>query len=419
MSGKIDYREVLADLVKKGVVDPARLSALAGDTAGGAPASPAAADADADVTATLRSVAESAVQRLRERAAAKRIDGKPVKIWGPHRPRGCKGVRYTLAMGTVRKDTGLVYTKAEADELLRLLQAALTAPAAPTIGQALERYRAHRVRLGIKPSTERTTFGRLEAFFGDVMQLAVDRLSPVRAGELYHALQARAGRPGAAPSPATHRGALSEARTFYAWCVRGGLCPQNPLRDVQPEGRLPRGKEQLRVAEARRLLEVAYGLAEKGDAGALAVLLCLLCALRAGEVLRLQARDIDAGDVVVERGKTANAARRMEMSPKLRDLLERWRAGRPPEQLLFPHAANWVNRQTSRLCVLAGVRRVVAHSLRGLHSTAALKSGVTARVVAEALGHGSPSTTLGSYAAPGSAEAGAQRLLERRLDDET
>lgn len=416
MSKEIDYGAVLADLVKRGALPADKLVGLA---AAGPELSPVQL-AEAAVTESLRSVAESALQELREKCAARRISIAQVKVWGPYQPPHSTSWRVVLGAGAARASTSCVTTRAEADELKQLMCELVKMPPALTIGQALERYRAHRVHLGIKASTERTTFGRLEGFFLEHMQMAVDRLSPVGAAELYRACQHRcAGRGGTAPSPATHRGALSEARRFYEWCVRTGLCERNPLRDVRAEGRVPRGKEQLRIEEARRLLEVATPLAETGDAGALAVMLCLLCGLRAGEVRELRVRDVDAGDVVVARGKTPAAARRIALpADLLRMLLRVCERRSGDERLLGKHAGNWANRQTHRLCQRAGVPLVTAQSLRGLHSTAALRAGVTARVVADALGHESPSTTLQSYAAPGAAEAGARMELTRRLRKE-
>ena len=65
--------------------------------------------------------------------------------------------------------------------------------------------------------------------------------------------------------------------------------------------------------------------------------------------------------------------------------------------------------EARRLCLLAGVPVVCAHSLRGFHATAAVAAGASPHIVAAALGHESASITLTSYAAPGSAELASRR----------
>ncbi len=62
-----------------------------------------------------------------------------------------------------------------------------------------------------------------------------------------------------------------------------------------------------------------------------------------------------------------------------------------------------------RICKAAGVPRVTAHGMRGLHGTLAVETGLSAHAVAAALGHESISTTLQSYAKSG-AGAGARQL---------
>jgi integrase len=83
--------------------------------------------------------------------------------------------------------------------------------------------------------------------------------------------------------------------------------------------------------------------------------------------------------------------------------------GKKPEALLFGvHWRDWPRESVQRICEAAGVPRVTAHGMRGLHSTLAMEAGVTGHVVAASLGHESVSTTIQSYAKP-EAVAGAQQ----------
>ena len=51
-----------------------------------------------------------------------------------------------------------------------------------------------------------------------------------------------------------------------------------------------------------------------------------------------------------------------------------------------------------RICDAAGVPKVTAHGMRGLHGTLAVDSGITSHAVAAALGHESFKRTAESYA---------------------
>ena len=55
----------------------------------------------------------------------------------------------------------------------------------------------------------------------------------------------------------------------------------------------------------------------------------------------------------------------------------------------------------AKICKAAGVPRVTAHGMRGLHGTLAVETGISAHAVAAALGHESVTTTLQSYAKAG------------------
>jgi integrase len=72
---------------------------------------------------------------------------------------------------------------------------------------------------------------------------------------------------------------------------------------------------------------------------------------------------------------------------------------REPKAALFgEHWRDWPRKWVQRICKAAGVPKVTAHAMRGLHSTLAVDSGITSHAVAAALGHGSFKTTAESYA---------------------
>jgi integrase len=80
----------------------------------------------------------------------------------------------------------------------------------------------------------------------------------------------------------------------------------------------------------------------------------------------------------------------------------------PRAALFGEHWRDWPRKWVQRLCKAAGVPKVTAHAMRGLHSTLAVDSGITSHAVAAALGHESFKTTAESYAQR-EAVAGAQQ----------
>ena len=72
-------------------------------------------------------------------------------------------------------------------------------------------------------------------------------------------------------------------------------------------------------------------------------------------------------------------------------------------------------RRVRGLCQVAGVKRVVSHSLRGLNATLRLTGGATDEAITRALGHVDISTTRRSDFAPGIAEQTDARRAHGRL----
>jgi integrase len=146
----------------------------------------------------------------------------------------------------------------------------------------------------------------------------------------------------------------------------------SPAEGLKGVGRRRRGKPQLRVDQALRWDGVAFELAVRGGddcPGALAALLTLYCSLRAGEVMGLQVRDLDAGGTMlwVREAKTEAGRRAVEVPQHLQYLLVSHAGRRPGFELLFgDHHRAWVWHQVARICRLADVPRVGPHSMRGL-----------------------------------------------------
>ena len=105
----------------------------------------------------------------------------------------------------------------------------------------------------------------------------------------------------------------------------------------------------------------------------------------------------------------AGGTAKLQVPELLQPYLIRLANGRRSDVLLFWGLwRDFPRRWVQKICKAAGVPEVSAHGMRGLHSTLAVDSGITAYAVASALGHESFRTTAASYAKP-EAIAGAQQ----------
>lgn len=158
------------------------------------------------------------------------------------------------------------------------------------------------------------------------------------------------------------------------------------------------------------------------EPGAVAAALLLLCGLRSGEVVERVVRDVDKGgkELRITSGKTRAAIRPVAIPEVIRPYVLELCQGKAPTARLFgQHWRDWPRHWVERICEKAKVPKVCAHSMRGLHATLAVTAGMSPHVVAASLGHESASTTLESYALPGSAQAAVtaktQAVLQKEL----
>ena len=299
-------------------------------------------------------------------------------------------------------------TRQEAAEVVRSLKRELGQEATRTVGEALTEYEEYlRDDKGNKSSSHVTTLSRLRVFFPD-QELPLTSLDPAKCGRYYEALTARITRTGKLMAVDTHRNMLAEARTFLRWTVKKRWLKRNPLEQVEGKGRRRHGKPQLRIDEARAWTEKAVELAAAGQDGAVAAMMSFLMGLRCSEIVDRVVRDLDdEGRLLwIPDAKTEAGKRTQEVPEVLRPYLLELAKGKEPSAPIFAtkrapqRTRNWPRKWVQRICGKAGVMQVTAHGMRGLHSTVAIARGVTAHVVAAAMGHESERTTLQSYTAP-------------------
>ncbi len=231
-------------------------------------------------------------------------------------------------------------------------------------------------------------------------------VTAARASAMYLAETKRIKENGSPVAADTHHLVLRRAKNFYGWAVSRQYAKANPFTEVQAIGRTKRGKLQLRIDEARKLVTVAVTHAAVLDVGSTAALLQIFLGLRPTEAVVRVVRDLDdEGRVLwIPFGKTQNAKRRLQVPEVLRQILMKHAEGKSPESpLLGPpgepmHKRFIVKYRLPRLCAEAGVPEVCPHSLRGLNATLALEAGAAPQSVAAALGHSSFAMTAKHYA---------------------
>ena len=332
---------------------------------------------------------------------------KPARVVGPYME---KGKYRVVVVENGRRQNHFAATEEAALRLRAELQAGLRRAKPKSVEQAISEWLAGKVRSGscsaISAEQQRV---RLKRMLGPAMSDPVGAVTK-RQGEAIYArfVDQPSKFTATPPAAATHRKALSIARSFFEWAVGRGYAKKNPLADVVPVGRPRRGKLQLRIDEARAFLAAALAFADsRGDSLAVGAAAALLLGLRASEIVHCRVRDLDDhGRVLwVEGTKTASSRRRLAVPGILQPFLLRLAAKREPLSFLFGESRSGQPRRRAALrlrvrglCEKASVPIVCPHSLRGLWATLAVESGAVTHAVAAALGHNSFEMTKRHYA---------------------
>ena len=255
------------------------------------------------------------------------------------------------------------------------------------------------------------------------------------------------------PSVDTHQAALREAKKFVHWlCNEGYLARtpdgRTPLDHVQPFGSKTKegfGKPKLSDPEMalldRTCVQILESLGKLPDKvrlpwhqRALAVLMCIRCGLRTGELRKAKRRQFSiverkiggvtyvAGflQVVRESTKTGTSVRDVPITPEVmkyvlplldgKDFEDYFLAGAPrgraggigganwardPQVGL---AAGWLSRGLVRLCAIAGIKRPNnPHGLRGAYITGRVRRGDPFKDISRDAGHGHERVTERHY----------------------
>ena len=312
-------------------------------------------------------------------------------------------------------------TEAQAEHVKRSTLKKMGLANSKTVVEVIELYEVYLEKVKEnRPGSIATTASRLHSFFAGHLEAPLVMLSSSAATACYIALTTRETRTKSKTTVDTHRNCLAEARTFLKWCIakEQRFISRNPLDGVEGTGKRKHGKEQLRIDEARKWLAKAIELAEE-ETGAVAAMASLLMGLRCSEIISRTVRDLDDDGRLlwIPYSKTDAGRRTLEVPEVLRPYLVELGRDKLPGALLFDyHTRNWPRHWVKRICKEAGVPRVCAHAMRGLHATLAVRAGIAAHAVASQLGHESFSTTAQSYADASTVKQAAQQQALRVLE---
>ncbi len=244
-----------------------------------------------------------------------------------------------------------------------------------------------------------------------------------RADALYEAAQKQAG--GERYANDTHRNALNEGKAFGKFCVKRKWIKLNPFADVEGIGKRKHGKPQLRVDEARLLIDHCLALcAPKAKPEPVAVIVALLLGPRATEIVDRDVRDLDDGGRLlwIPDSKTVAGRRNLEVPELLRPLLLALAKDKIGAAPLFHDrhgkrpSRNWISYWCRKMCRCAGVPELNPHSLRGTHGSIARRGGASGEVVAAQLGHSGQAITHRAYVTAEAVNAGTASAMLRVID---
>lgn len=341
---------------------------------------------------------------------------KSARVLGPYK----NGEKWRLVVLDGGSRKAMVADTHEAALALRKdLQGALKRHIARSFEECLEEYLRNLVDRGVSQDTADKVRRMLRPFLPLAEPLTA--LDAERATQMYFDETKRTKSNGEPIANDSHHLLLRRVKHFYKWAISRRYITQNPFAEVSPIGRPKRGKQQLRIDEARKLVSVAIERARTLDAGSTAILMQIFLGLRPTEALVRVVRDLDdEGRVLwVPFGKTSNAKRRLQVPDALREVLLLHAKGKPADAPLLGnpeepfHTRDIIRYRLKLLCQQLGLPTVCPHSLRGLNATLALDAGATAQHVAAALGHASFTTTARHYADASSvANVGLRRVAD-------
>jgi len=295
-------------------------------------------------------------------------------------------------------------------------------------------------RVSLRPSTWTNYRDYMDAYVVPVIgQTSLQDLTPVRLNLLYsHLLENGRVRGPGGLAPKTVQNIHRMLHRALRDAVKWDLLPRNVAEDATP----PRAsRPRLIVWTPDELGRFVDHVA--ADRFYALWLLVATTGLRRGELAGLRRQDLDlqhgrvsptrprvvvAGRAEESEAKTDSGVRTLALDPTtfeaLRDYVITWDTEREllgqDTTLLFvwpdgqPLHPDTITKLFRKHCVAAGLPRIRLHDVRHSYATAALKAGISPKIISERLGHASAAFTLQTYThvIPGMDESAADTVAD-------
>jgi len=311
-----------------------------------------------------------------------------------------------------------------------------------TVGELLTEWMAAKTSQGLRATTLSQYRNVIDSWLvPHVGAVQLAKVSPSQAQQLVEVLRVRGGRSGAPLSARSVQLSVVVLKAATAWAFETGLVGRDPLAGFRrPRAAAGKGAGEAWTADGAR----AFLASVADDRLVAAWTLLLTRGLRRGELagLRWDAVDIEGGTLRIVRtrvlvdGKPVDSVPKTEAgrrtipldsslvaslrSHKTRQGQERWAAGEAwghqgyvfTDELGAPLHPETFSTRFETLAAGAGLPRIRLHDLRHTAASLMLASGENVKVVAELLGHSSPTITQTIYqhVMPGMSEAAGERL---------
>jgi len=342
-----------------------------------------------------------------------------------------------------RSGSGFATKKEASSELRKALSAhergRLVLRTRRTLGDFLNEWHLS-ARTSLRPSTWSSYRTYLDAYVLPVIgESALQDLTPQRLNLLYgHLLDKGRAKTKGGLAPKTVRNVHVMLHRALRDAVKWDLLPRNVAEDADPPT-APRARPKIWAPEQLGLFVEHV----RGDQFFALWLLVATTGLRRGELAGLLVDDIDLerrrvspsvprvvvdGRATESRTKTSAGERNLSLDPDtveaLRDYIDRWQLERDllgqDTRLLFiwpngqPLHPDTITALFHKLCAQAGLPRIRLHDVRHSYASAALKAGVSPKVISERLGHATVAFTLQTYThlIPGMDEDAAQVVAD-------
>ncbi|GAA2947741.1 site-specific integrase [Microbacterium luteolum] len=311
--------------------------------------------------------------------------------------------RYRFDDGKLRQVEKFAPSRAKAEAALK--QALTTIQA----GTAVDVKRETRIRdLGERFLTSKADRAprTLETYRHSVRKVIIPRIGDLAVSEataerLQRTLDAIAAENG----PGEAKKARAVLSGMMGLAARSDAVKANPVRELAPIQAKAVGATAVPLAELPSMLQ-RLASDEAAASSGLADLVTFLAGtgVRISEALDLDVSDVDGNVVTIRKSKTTAGERRITMPAAVAEMLKSRTSGsREPEVPLFPTplGKRRDRRNTSGEWQAArerlGLGDYTFHSFRKTVATALDQAGLSARDIAEYLGHANPSLTLNTY----------------------